>query len=371
MSTPKIQILYDPQGLEDTTEKQPSTTITNISEYVNTYKLISEKLDANASIKVIVKNLTVFTWLSKLIYTYPQETIEIKEVKPRMLLAEKWGFEIPDEVHDEDIIQLNLLGFEGERKSYSNFTDFILSKFVSPTMNTENLPLDDLSNLATSLSSNNAKRNLDKPLVQREFGKKIESWMTRAKSENEREIAAMLFQNPQGLRTALSQYAILANYPIEAGERAMGKIFLTIKNLGLIAKHLKIDSDSSQAAASSIGIFLNSEFHNCLLHSDVISIINWCSGLVFEEFMVIENLLKKHPEVINKDVLQALEQKFSGVPQRIQPAIRKLSLMIRPAIPSDPDTTWDAITILRVGNTTIPALSLLARRNKPKRPKKL
>ena len=64
--------------------------------------------------------------------------------------------------------------------------------------------------------------------------------MTRTKSEDEREIAAMLFQNPHGLQTALSQYAILANYPTEAGERAMGKIFLTIKNLGIIAKNIEI-----------------------------------------------------------------------------------------------------------------------------------
>ena len=260
MSTPTIQILYDPQGLEDKADKQQSITVNNTSEYVKIYKLISEKFDKNMSIKVIVKNPTVFAWLSKLVNTYPNTRIDIISVNPRLLLAEKWNFEIPDEIRDEDILQLNLLGFEGERKSYTNFTDFILSKFLSPTLNSEKLPLDDLSNLSKDLSSDNAKRNFDKPLVQREFGKKIESWMTKSNNEDEREIASMIFQNPQGFRKALSQYAILSNYPTEAGERAIGKIFVTFKNRGIIAKNIEIDSDSIQQLRVILKYFLTPNF---------------------------------------------------------------------------------------------------------------
>lgn len=116
MSTQKIQILYDPQGLEDIQEKPPSITVTSVSEYVRTYKLISDSLNENRPVKIIVKNPTVFAWLSKLNDKYPQEIIEIKEVKPRLLLAEKWGFNIPDEVRDEEIIELNLLSFVPDRK---------------------------------------------------------------------------------------------------------------------------------------------------------------------------------------------------------------------------------------------------------------
>ena len=346
MSTQKIQILYDPQGLEDIQEKPPSITVTSVSEYVRTYKLISDSLNENRPVKIIVKNPTVFAWLSKLNDKYPQEIIEIKEVKPRLLLAEKWGFNIPDEVRDEEIIELNLLSFVPDRKTSTDFTNFILSKFISPIMNSENIPLENLSSLATSLSSDNVMRNLNKPLVQREFVRKIESWIKNAKSEDEREIVDMLLQNSQGLRISLSQFAILANYPIEAGERAIGTIFLTFKNLGLLAKNIEIDRGAIQTAAGNIEIFLNTRFNTNLSHSDTLSIIHWCSGLVPEEFIVIENFLKKHPNVIDKDVLQALEQKFSGVIQIIQPELHKLSLIVRPNIPGDPDEAWSATKML-------------------------
>src|SRR3990170_2249789 len=222
MSTYKIQILYDPQGIEDIQDKPPAITVTSVSEYVKTYKLIADSLNENRSVKIIVKDPTVFAWLSKLNEKCTQKPIEIKEVKPRLLLAEKWGFSVPDEVRDEEIVELNLLNFSADRNSHKDFTDFILSKFVSPLTTPENLPLENLSNLAISLSADDIKRNLNKPLVQREFARKIESWMKNAKSEDEREIVDMLLQNPQGLRISLCQFAILSNYPKEAGERALG-----------------------------------------------------------------------------------------------------------------------------------------------------
>jgi hypothetical protein len=184
-------------------------------------------------------------------------------------------------------------------------------------------------------------------LVRREFSKKIESWLENAKSEEEREIVEMLLDNPKSLLGALSAYAILANYPSEAGKRAIGKLFDTFKNLNLTPVKIQIDNATTQAALSNIEIFINSRFNNSLSSSDALSIIKWSSGLIFEEFMAIAGILKKFPDAINKEVIDALAQKFSVDSQRTAPEIRKLSIMIKPPTPSDLNSQWNAEEMLK------------------------
>jgi len=354
MNDTRILIHYDPQGLEET--EDPNTTmIHDISDYVKGYKLIIDCLKSKKAIKIVVKNPTVFAWLQKLTAKYGEATLEFKEVMPSTLLAEKWGFSIPNDVTEEEIIELNLLNLQVQRETGLTFTDFILSKFISPMMRSETTPLEDLPKITVSICKDEVQANLRRNLVQREFERKIESWLRRAKSEQEREVIELLWQNPKGLEKALSIYAVLENYPKEVGERASGNIFNSIKKLGLNPASIAIDSTEIDAAVNNIEIFLNSEFKDGISESDAIRIIEWASGSVPAEFKLIAQILERFPNALTKTVLISLLKKFSLVQTAIQPEFRKLNLLLKPDLPPAPEMSWDAPRMLQwVTNQYLP-----------------
>ena len=134
-----------------------------------------ESLKAKNTAKIIVKDPTAYAWLNKLKEKYSETTLEVKEIRPSTLLAEKWGFTIPPDVTDQEIVELNLLGLAVEKDSYPSFTDFILSKFVSTIMCSETTPLENLSNLVAAICTDEVQASLQRHLIRREFERKIES----------------------------------------------------------------------------------------------------------------------------------------------------------------------------------------------------
>ncbi len=128
MSNGKTSIHYDPQGIEDAQDTS-ATVVCSTSDYVRAYKLTIESLKAKNAAKIIVRDPTVYAWLSKLKEKYSETTLEVKEIRPSTLLAEKWGFKIPPDVTDQEVVELNLLSLAVEKGSYPSFTDLVLSKF--------------------------------------------------------------------------------------------------------------------------------------------------------------------------------------------------------------------------------------------------
>jgi hypothetical protein len=345
MSNGKTSIHYDPQGIEDTQDTS-AIVVYSTSDYARAYKLATESLKTKKAAKIIVKNPTVYAWLSRLKEKYSETTLEVQEIKPSTLLAEKWGFNIPPDVTDQEIVELNLLNLAVEKGSYPSFTDFVLSKFVSPTMCPETIPLENLSNLVTAICTEEVQANLQRNLVQREFERKIENWLKNAKDEHEKEVIEYLLRDPKELNRALSLYAVLANYPNEVGERAAGKVIYAIKTLRLVPASIKVDRTDIETAVNNIEIFLNSQFKNGLSQSDALKIVEWASGLVPEEFRILAKTFEQSPNVLTNEILKSLKTKFSDVLPVVQPELRKLALLLRPSIPCFPESSWDAVKML-------------------------
>ena len=345
MSNEKTSIHYDPQGIEDTQDTSV-TVVYSTSDYVKAYKLTIESLKAKNAARIIVKDPTAYAWLSKLKEKYSETALEVKEIRPSTLLAEKWGFNTPPDVTDQEIVDLNLLNFAVEKGSYPSFTDFILSKFVSPTMCSETTPLENLPNLVATICADEVQANLQRHLIRREFERKIENWLRNAKAEHEKEVIEYLLQDPKELKRALSLYAVLANYPNEVGERAAGKIIHAIKTLRLVPASIKVDRTDIETALNNIEIFLNSQFKNGLSQSDAPGIVEWASGLVPEEFRILAKTFGQSPNVLTNEILKTLEKKFSDVLSVVQPELRKLALLLRPSVPCPPEPSWDAAKML-------------------------
>lgn len=345
MKDRKICIHYDPQGIEEN-QDMSTTIIYDTSGYVKGYKLIIDCIKSRNTTKVVVKNPTVFAWLRKVSEKYGEATLEIKEIRPCTLLAEKWGFVIPSDVTDEEVIELNLLSLRVERTPDLTFTDFILSKFVSPMMCSETMPLENLSKLTTSICKDEVQVHFQRRLVQKEFERKIESWLKGAKGEHEKEVIDLLWQKPKELKRALSLYAVLANYPKEVGERAAGRFFHSIKKLGLSSGSIIPDKAEINTAVNNIEIFLNSEFRDGISQSDASKIVEWASGLVPAEFKILARTFERFPTALTDTVLASLRKKFSNILNAIQPQLKELALRLKPGLPSSPELSWDAIRML-------------------------
>ncbi|MGD0496186.1 MAG: hypothetical protein ABSB28_09140 [Candidatus Bathyarchaeia archaeon] len=345
MSNGKASIHYDPQGIEDTQETS-TMVVYSTSDYVRAYKLATESLKAKNAVRIIVKDHTAYAWLSKLKEKYSETNLEVKEIRPSTLLAEKWGFNIPPDVTDQEVVELNLLNFAMEKISYSSFTDFVLSKFVSAMMCSETTPLENLSNLVAAICADEVQANLQRDLIQREFERKLENWLKNAKDEYEKEVIEYLLQDPKGLKRALSLYAVLANYPNEVGERAAGKVIHAVKKLRLVPSSIKVDRADIETTINNIEIFLNTQFKNGLSQSDALKIVEWASGLVPEEFRVLARTFEQWPNALRDETLKSLEKKFSDVLPLVQPELRKLALLLRPNVPSAPESSWDAAKMI-------------------------
>lgn len=345
MSNRKTCVYYDPQGIEDS---QDTSTIVvySTSDYVKAYKSATEFLKTKKAAKIVVRDPTVYAWLSKLKEKYSETVLEVKEIRPSTLLAEKWGFKIPPDVTDQEVVELNLLNFAVEKGSYPSFTDFVLSKLVSPMMCSDTTPLENLSNLVAAICTEEVQANLQRHLIQREFERKIENWLKNAKDEHEKEVIEYLLQDPKELKRSLSLYAVLANYPKEVGERAAGKVIYAIKTLRLVPSSIKVDRADIETAVNNIEIFLNSQFKNGLSQSDALKIVEWASGLVPEEFRILAKTFEQSPNVLTNDILKSLEKKFSDVLPVVQPELRKLALLLRPSVPCSPESSWDAAKML-------------------------
>jgi hypothetical protein len=345
MSNGKTSIHYDPQGIEDIQDTSV-TVVYSTSDYVKAYKLAIESLKATNPLKIIVKDPTAYAWLSKLKEKYSETALEVKEIRPSTLLAEKWGFKIPPDVTDQEVVELNLLSLAVEKGSYPSFTDFVLSKFVSTMMCSETTPLENLSNLVAAICSIEVQANLQRHLVRREFERKLENWLKNAKDEHEKEVIEYLLGGPKELKRALSLYAVLANYPNEVGERAAGKVIYPIKKLRLVPSSIKVDRADIETAVNNIEIFLNTQFKSGLSKSDAPKIVAWASGLVPEEFRILAKAFEQSPDALTNEILKALEKKFSDVLPVVQPELRKLALLMRPNVPCPLESSWDAAKML-------------------------
>jgi len=193
------------------------------------------------------------------------------------------------------------------------FTNFILSRFVSPLMCSEAMPLENLSELIDDICRDEVQAHFQKRLILKETEGKIESWLKGAKNESEKEVIDLLWEKPAELKRKLGLYAVLANYPEEVGERAAGRIFHSIRKLGISPESVDLDDVDANKAANGIEIYLNSEFRNGISQSDALKIVEWASGLIPSEFRILARTFERFPDALTNTILTALRKKFSPV----------------------------------------------------------
>lgn len=335
-----ILIINDSFKLGDTKDK---LVIDSVFNYVDVYAQIVSALHNNVSLDVLVRNSTCFTWLSCLKEQYGSEYIKIHINTPRNILKQKWNLQtLPDDITDRQILDANLLKLEITPKRGENFQNIILEKFYSSFLTYLELPISRLTDLLNDLVKDKKLQNTRKTfLVYQQYEKRFDEWAEKAKDDDIIALIENIKSNPENIRIELMKYKLVKNYPREISEHVLGERYNTFQKLNLDLKNLSIEEVKVERTINEIEIFILNELKIKTL-ADLETLITIVSGELIVEFNTINKLIYNFKDIVTKELVDKIKDKFTPISDQISTKLRKLDFIIPPAKPATPNITWEA-----------------------------
>jgi hypothetical protein len=335
-----ISIINDSFKLGDTKDK---LVIEGIFNYIDVYTQIVNALNNNVSLDVLVRDSTCFTWLSRLKEQYGSEYIKIYINTPRNILRQKWNLQtLPDDITDRQILDASLLKLEISPKRGENFQNIILEKFYSSFLTFLELPISRLTDLLNDLVKDKKLQNNRKTfLVYQQYEKRFDEWAEKAKDDGIKDLIENIKSNPENVRIELMKYKLVKNYPIEISEHVLGERYDTFQKLNLDLKNLPIEEAKLKRTINEIEIFLLNELKIKTL-KDLEELITTVSGELAVEFNEINKLIYYFKDIISKELINRIKDKFTPISDQISAELRRLDFIIPPLKPAKPNITWEA-----------------------------
>jgi len=335
-----ISIINDNFKLGDTKDK---LVIDSIFNYVDVYAQIVGALYDNVSLDVLVRDPACFTWLSRLKEQYGSEYVKIYINTPRNILKQKWNLHIlPDDITNRQILDANLLKLEITPKRGENFQNIILEKFYSSFLTYLELPISRLTDLINDLVKDKKLQNNRKTfLVCQQYEKRFDEWAEKEKDDDIKDLIENIKSNPVNIRIELMKYKLVKNYPREIGEHVLGERYDTFKKLNLDLKNLSIEEAKVERTINEIEIFILNELKIKIL-ADLETFITIVSGELIVEFNTINKLIYNFKDIVTKELIDKIKDKFTPISDQISTELRKLDFIIPPEKPVTPNITWEA-----------------------------
>jgi len=335
-----ISIINDNFKLGDTKDK---LVIDSVFNYVDVYAQIVDALYNDVSLDVLVRNSTCFAWLSRLKEQYGSEYIKIYINTPRNILKQKWNLQtLPDDITDRQILDANLLKLEITPKRGENLQNIILEKFYSSFLTYLELPISRLTDLLNDLvKDKKLQNNLKTFLVCQQYEKRFDEWTEKAKDDDIKDLIENIKSSPENIRIELMKFKLVKNYPREISEHVMGERYNTFQKLNLDLKNLSIEEAKVERTINEIEIFLLNELKIKTL-ADLEALITIVSGELIVEFNTINKLIYNFKDIVTKELIDKIKDKFTPISDQISTELRKLDFIIPPAKPATPNITWEA-----------------------------
>jgi len=335
-----ISIINDNFKLGDTKDK---LVIDSIFNYVDVYAQIVSALHNNVSLDVLIRNSTCFAWLSRFKEQYGSEYIKIYINTPRNILKQKWNLQtLPDDITDRQILDANLLKLEITPKKGENFQNIILEKFYSSFLTYLELPISRLTDLLNDLVKDKKLQNNRKTfLVYQQYEKRFDEWAAKAKDDDIIVLIENIKSNPENIRIELMKYKLVKNYPREISEHVLGERYNTFQKLNLDLKNLSIEEVKVERTINEIEIFILNELKIKTL-ADLETLITIVSGELIVEFNTINKLIYNFKDIVTKELVDKIKDKFTPISDQISTELRKLDFIIPPLKPAKPNIAWEA-----------------------------
>ena len=232
------------------------------SDYVEVYYFISKNIIENKKKSVIVRDITLFNWLRPTTKIFGVENVGTYKMTYRNQLSRLWDIQIPDYVTDNEIYELGLLEIVRIPSANMNYSDVLLSHFLSSSFANKRFIIEEICEFLTSVNFENWQQSMRYSAIIRELSKKIEQWLKNENDENTQQIIDMIAENPFDLKDNLVLYKIVKNYPEELGMLILKEKFKIFQSLPMDLHNLEINESSIKPAVPQIEMF----FHNISLY---------------------------------------------------------------------------------------------------------
>lgn len=331
-----IRIIDDPHRLLKIQTNE--IKVNSFTEYLILYERLLESIHTGQNLHILVHHPTILQWLKNMASRYPQGTFVFETMDARAALARQWGIEIPAHVTNADILQAGLLEIDVQPQPGFTFEDTLLAYFYAPIFTAKTFPFTQITAMLNAIEPQRWQANQAIPLLARTLHIRLDEWVNKARSGEQRHLIELFAADPMGLKRNLMQFRILRSYP-ELGEGLLGETFNLLRVLKLQLDDLTVEEGQILEVVLQVTYQLNNQQPNT--PEELAGLLDTVSGLLMVEFEAVEKALHEHPDWITLELVDKIEAKFSPQSRPLARRIADLRARIQPPKPAAPQLDWD------------------------------
>jgi hypothetical protein len=335
-----VTLLVDPYRLVQ--PAQGALLVESIAGYVPACVALREALHGGQPVVVCVRERTVEAWLHRWAMVYGEGKIRRQMYRPRDVLRDRWGIDVPAAVEDRDILDAGLLDSDVTPREGQAFWDVLLEYYFGEALTYRTLPAGRIPALAELAVLDDWKESLSHPLLVRALRDRLAQWSSATRSDSLRVLIQELENDPEGLRRDLAAYKLLRSYPAALGSKVMGDRWDLLAEAKVDTAELSLSQADRARVLPDIEYYLSKARTKVESRTDLEALIGEVSGELVEEFKVISQLVRDHPEWLDQDLLQQTETCFRPIRSGISTLLANLRRLIPPTYPGNPDKGWSA-----------------------------
>lgn len=328
-----IKFLVDINGILD---ESNYLVVKDNASYVLAYSKIQAALQNKEESSIIIRKRIFQVWFERMCQRLDNTFYLFETITLHSKLAEKWSCDIPVSITDKEINDLKLLELDEIPNQNETFNDFILRYFFDSILTKKTFEIEFFQDLINVCNPSKWTIQLTNPTIASIYSDRIELW----KSSSDKSIRRLLDKflvSVQGFIKEIQLFSVLRFYRGLARKNI--KDYSIYESLKIPFNRLKKLPDLKDSLVKEIEVELNS----WELPSDVNGVINFigrCSGMVMEEFLKVEELLKTSPDLITEEVIDNVRSKFLKYIPNLKPRIDFILSSIPPEMPLEPIIDW-------------------------------
>lgn len=318
------------------------------SDYVDAYLAVRQAIKNRREEKVVVYQDSLKTWLVNSFKKYKAVEIVPTDITFRKLLAQKWKVTFDIDLSDSEIQRQGLLEIDLEGSQEIPLSSLVCQNFISPYLDRLQFNRSEFGLLLNDLTAFEEKIDRIPRLVQNTLQFKLDQWETVNKQFVE--VIQLLKTDISKIYVMACIFRIVKNYPMDFQAKCLDKNWLKkFRQLKINVGGLNIErftrASGYQRLLNEFSIFFSGiEKDLAQLTSDHIGkVVDYTSGLTYEEFEYINKWLRQRPDLINPHLISKLGVKFKSIIHHVKDEVEELSNFVPPPKPPAFDEKWDLV----------------------------
>ncbi|HNZ26759.1 MAG TPA: PglZ domain-containing protein [Spirochaetota bacterium] len=342
-----VEIIYD---MTRKYNIQNGTVFEKDSDYFQAFEFVYNNIKTDNNIKIIVCSKSLKDWLIRFLDKYSNINVKSSDNTYKEFLSKKWNIHYDIDITDREIESDNLLSYDIEGYNNKSFSTFICELFISKYLVDNKINKNNIGLLINDLYLYQLNKSNMPFIVKKIFKHKIHEL-----KRNNSDLINFIEYFDEGfieLYKIVSLYKIVLKYPIDFKRLFFDNIkWVKITNL----EKLKYDDlnisqfktfDYYETICDQIKIYIKSIIDNNAPDIALNKIIDYSSGEVRDEIDTIIRLLKENPELINKELIIKLQNKYNKILGHDIEKLNDLITYIKPVKPSEFSASDDIFKII-------------------------